>query len=89
MFWDHLLPPAPRLEVNFDGRLLSRTRVLAREFWTVLSGARILDSFPIFQKDINRAADSTMFQISKNAASSWSSFVCSLSVAPFRDVPRF
>ena len=37
----------------------------------------------------NRAADSIMFQISKNAARWRSSFVCSLSVAPFRDVPRF
>ena len=50
--------------------------LLAREFWSV---------FQIFQRNINRAADSTMFQISKNAASSWSSFVCSLSVALFRD----
>ena len=54
---------------------------------------KILDTFFLFLRKlcffINRAADSTMFQISKNAASWWSSFVCSLSVALFRDVPRF
>lgn len=38
--------------------------------------------------DINEAADSTINQISQNAARWWSSFACSLLVALFRDVPE-
>ena len=72
--------PGARILELFSRRANFEGFFLAREFWSF---------FSIFQEDINRAADSTRFQISKNAASSWSSFVCSLSVAPFRDVPRF
>ena len=48
-------------------------------------------NFLIFEKaglDINEAADSTINQILKNAARWWSSFICSLLVALFRDVPE-
>ena len=50
-----------------------------RFFWT---------PFSLSRKDINRAAYSTINQISSNASRWWSSFVCSLRISLFRDVPE-